>query len=188
MKIINLLPRDRQQELRYEKMYRSMVRFAELSAITFVVVFALQFMTRLYLGQQARVLNTEIEQAQRSSNKQENATLKQRIKTINTEIGDYNLLAMGTPAWSRVLAAFAAQMPEGMTLDTFKADLVKKKIDVHGISPSRELVIQLYNNISRDDKEFFNIDYPLENVQRATEVPFHFTFFIKDELLKEPAP
>ena len=55
---------------------------------------------------------------------------------------------------------------------------------ISGYSPTRELVISLYNSILQDDQDFKNIDYPLENVAKAIDINFHFTFSIQDSLLK----
>ena len=62
-------------------------------------------------------------------------------------------------------------------------DPVKKSISINGFSPTRELVIELYNIIRNDTKDFKNINYPLENVALPKDNNFHFVFFIQDKLL-----
>ena len=194
MRIINLLPKDKQRELYFEGIFRSLVIFVELSMVTFALVVMGQVGTKVYLGEQHSALQAQIEQLKSQSNREENAALKKRIQGINNEIGDFKSLVDMTPTWSRVLRAFSAQMPAGISITSFSGDILKKRIDIHGSSPTREAVIALYNNINQDPAEFYNIDYPLENVARATDVPFHFSFYIKDDLIQNipktnpPAP
>ncbi len=185
MKIINLLPKDKQKELYYEGIFRSFVVLIELSLITVAVVFVGQIVTKLYLERQQSVIVAEIEQLKRQSNREENAELKKRIAFINSEITDFKTLIDATPAWSRVLRAFAAQVPPDLVITNLQGNLSKKQIDIRGTSPTREAVIALYNNISQDRAEFENIDYPLENVQKPTDVAFHFTFYIKDSFISQ---
>jgi Tfp pilus assembly protein PilN len=99
-------------------------------------------------------------------------------------MNDFKNLAETTPAWSKVLLAFADQVPEGVQINSFSADLTTKKITISGFAPTREQVIQLYNNINDDKNRFKDINYPLENVSKPANINFHFTFYIKDELLK----
>lgn len=188
MKIINLLPKDKQRELYYEGIFRSLVVLAELSLITVAIVFAGQIFIKLYLEQQKSAIRGQIEELKNQSNRDDNAALKKRIGIINNEIGDFRTLMLTTPTWSHVLRAFSAQVPSGVVVATLQADLAKKRVDISGTSPTRDAVIALYNNISQDQDEFYNIDYPLENVSKPINVNFHFTFYIKDKLIQNSAP
>jgi hypothetical protein len=57
-------------------------------------------------------------------------------------------------------------------------------VSITGFSPTRELVIQLYNNILQDNKDFYNVNYPFENLGKPTNVNFHFNFYLQSKLLK----
>ena len=74
--------------------------------------------------------------------------------------------------------------PQGVKINSFNIDPVGKSVTINGISPTRDLVIELYNNILNDSNDFYNINYPLENVVLPVNVDFHFTFFIQDKLLQ----
>ena len=110
--------------------------------------------------------------------------MKNQIKLVNTQIADFKNLADAAPHWSHVLRALSGDVPDGVQVVTFTADLSKKQITINGTSKTREAIILLYNNISADAKNFSNIDYPLENVAKPVNAPFHFTFTIADSLLK----
>jgi hypothetical protein len=88
------------------------------------------------------------------------------------------------PKWSKVLESFAALPPEDVGITSMILDLKNKSVNISGFAPRREEVIEFYNNILADTENFYGVDYPLENVAKPTDNIFHFTFYIKDELLQ----
>lgn len=184
MKIINLLPKPRQELLRQEATFRSLLSFFWISLFTFALVIAVQAGVKIYLQTQGNAINNSIEILQAQVKKQENSTVKKQITVINNYIADYKNLSTGIPKWSKVLKAFAPLPPRGVVVNSFVIDFNKKSVNINGTAPTRELVIELYNNILQDEKEFYNIDYPLENVAKPKDISFHFTFYIKDEVIK----
>jgi hypothetical protein len=184
MKIINLLPKTRQRDIRYEMIFRSLVRFAIASGASFVLVVLVLLGTRFYVSYESSHIDQQTEAIKNFANKQENAQLRNQVKGVNTVISDFQNLSNATPHWSKVVTAFAPLVPQEVKIQSFTAEIKKKEVTIIGYSPTREKVIALYNNINLDSKNFYNIDYPLENVSKPTDVSFHFTFYIKDELLK----
>lgn len=184
MKIINLLPKSKQRDFRYEKIFHSVLRLTYLAAASFVLVFLTLFGTRFYVTHQGSQIDAKADAIKNFADKQENTVLRNKIKGINNVFTDFQSLSDTTPHWSKVLAAFTRLVPSDVKIQTFTADAKKKQVSIIGYSPTRESVIALYNNISRDDKNFFNVDYPLENVSKPTDVSFHYNFSIRDELLK----
>lgn len=184
MKLINLLPKARQQELRFEAMFSSLLVVFIFSVLSFALVFLAQFGAKFYLAARSQAIASEISQLTSQVNKQENADIKKKIQKINDTISDFNSLASSSPKWSGILKAFAPLPPAGIKINTFNLDPIKKSISINGASPTRELVIALYNSILNDKADFYNIDYPLDNVLNATNINFHFTFYIQDKLLK----
>lgn len=184
MKQINLLPKPKQEELRYEIIFYSFVRCIVVCSVLFAFILGVQFASRLYIEQLTANATLGIEQLQKKANKQEDTSIKDKIQGINNFLFDYNILGSLTPHWSRALYSFVVLIPNDVKIATFNGDLSKNKIDISGFSPTREAVIALYNNIKSDGANFLNIDYPLENVAKPTNIRFHFTFYIKDTLLK----
>ncbi|MCL5666536.1 MAG: hypothetical protein M1383_02090 [Patescibacteria group bacterium] len=183
-KTINLLPKSRQQELKYELVLHGLVMAIYLSIASFALVFLVQGAARLYLLQQDKVVQAEIEQLKKEENKGAYAGVKAQIQTLNNVITDYKNLAENSPKWSQVLKAFAPLPPPGIKINTMVINVSKKTITITGTSLTRELVIRLYDIIRQHDGEFYNIDYPLENVVKPANITFHFTFNIRDSLIK----
>ena len=186
MKIINLLPKQKQQELRYDELYHSIGVAAVLAVAILLLVLVLQLGMSVYLSHIRGTTEKNIERIKQAIDKQENNEIKNRIKLINAQMTDFKSFVDSAPTWSRVLLAVSKQVPEGVKINTFAADAATKKITINGQSPTRESVITLYNNINQDHEDFRDVDYPLENVARPTEVNFHFTFFMQDKLLSGP--
>ncbi|MBI5530056.1 MAG: hypothetical protein HY918_00970 [Candidatus Doudnabacteria bacterium] len=184
MKLINLLPKNKQRELHYEVMLHSLWVLVWATAFSFILVLMAQFGTKFYLQIEAGVYKAEIADLQGQVSKQENADIKKKIKAVNDTVSDFQNLANSSPKWSKVIKAFVVLPPPGTKINTFVVEPVKKTITINGLSSSRETVIQLYNNILKDSAEFYNVDYPLENVAKPNNSPFHFTFSIQDSLLK----
>lgn len=183
MKRINLLPRGKQHELSYERTLYSLTVAIVIAVVILVLGVVLQFGVWSYLNRKVVASTAEIEELKRVANKSENATVKEQIKKANSQITDFNSLAARTPQWSKVLTAFVANVPDGVKITNFTADTLKSEITIGGYSPTRDLVIDLYNNINADKDHFKNINYPLENVTKPTDVKFNFTFGIVDGVL-----
>ncbi len=183
MKRINLLPKLKQRELAYERTLYSLSVAATAGVVILILGVLLQFGVWTYLNNKMQASTAEIEQLKRVANKSENATVKEQIKKANSQISDFNSLLSKTPKWSKVLTAFAANVPYSVKITQFTADATKNEVTIAGYSPTRDLVIDLYNNINADKNHFKNINYPLENVTKPTDVKFNFTFSIADGVL-----
>lgn len=183
MRRINLLPKSKQRELAYEKVFYSVTVAVILAVIILLVGVVVQFGVWTYLDRRITTTDAEIEQLKKLANKAENTAVKQRIREVNAQIEDFVKLADKTPQWSKVTAAFVQHVPEGVRITDYDANLEKSQIMISGYSPTRDLVIDLYNNINADKVNFKNINYPLENVAQPTNVRFSFTFFVADGVL-----
>ncbi len=186
MKRMNLLPKQKQQELRYEQLFHSVTVALVLAATVLLLGIVVQLGVWTYFDRTQVSTIREIEALKQATDKTENAELKKQIRTVNNQVSDFTNLLKQTPQWSQVLDAFAAQVPGGVLIARFDADTEQSKIDISGFSPTREQVIELYNNINADKTHFKDIDYPLENVASPKNVKFKFTFYVQDGFLIPP--
>lgn len=182
MKIINLLPKIRQQELHYEALFGRLTVVLWLAFFSFLLVLGAQLAVRLFLQQQSASVAAEISSLKSQVSRGENDQLKKTIKQYNDYISDFKNLS-SQPKWSKVLEAFAALPPQDVGITSMSIDLKNKAVTIQGFAPTREKVIEFYNNIKADSGEFFGVDYPLENVAKPTDNIFHFTFYVQDRLL-----
>ncbi|MBL8030436.1 MAG: hypothetical protein JNN11_04280 [Candidatus Doudnabacteria bacterium] len=182
MRIINLLPKVRQEELGYERMFGGLVLVLWMTVASFVLVLGAQLAVKIYLEERATSIAAEIQNLKNQVSKGENEQVKKKISAINNYISDYKNLSY-VPKWSRALESFAKLPPPEVGISSLNLDLKNKSVRIQGYAPRREDVIELYNNI-KNSKDFKDIDYPLENVAKPIENDFHFNFLISDELVK----
>jgi len=184
MRTINLLPKPRQQEIYYSSLLSGLWTVVILSLFSFALVFLVQFGAKFYLAAEAASVSNQIAQLKIQVDKNDNAAVRQQVQAANNIISDYNTLEQNAPKWSKVIKAFAVLPPPGVQITNFTVDDVNKTVTINGLSQTRDLVIELYNNILHDDKNFYRVDYPLDNLVSPTDVNFHFTFLVRDDLLK----
>lgn len=183
MKRINLLPQHKQSDLYYEDLYHSVNTLVVLSVVILLLGIVAQVLVWIYLQRKEVAIVERVTEMQQQIDKSENAQVKLEIREINTLMKDFEGLTNSTPQWSRVLKAFARLVPNGVLISSFVADSKTGEIEISGYGPTREQVIELYNNINGDKTNFKNINYPLENVSKPVDVQFNFTFFIQDGIL-----
>ncbi|QQS23072.1 PilN domain-containing protein [bacterium] len=191
MKHINLLPKHKQTELYYEDLYHSTLVAVIIGVVVLLLGIVAQIFVMVYLNSTESRVSAEVETLKQQTDKTENAELKKQIRLINNQMVDFEKLAANSPKWSRVVSSFAKLVPRGVKINSFKADSKTGKVDITGFSPTRESVIELYNNINSDKEHFKDINYPLENVSKPTDVQFNFTFYIVEGVLMpkpEPVP
>jgi hypothetical protein len=184
MKIINLLPKPRQEELEYEKILHSLLKFIWSSIITFLLVLGGQYATHVFAQTQLVSVQKEIDNLKGQVNKKENSEIKKEIKVLNDLINDFKVLGINSTRWTKVLEAFSILPPENITINSLEFDFAKKTLRMTGESPDRETVLEFYNRILRADNHFSISEIPLENIARSEDINFHFTLTINDSLLK----
>lgn len=183
MKRINLLPKLKQRELAHERTFYSVAIAVVIATVILLLGVLVQFGVSVFLNRTSVAVDAEIEQLKQVANKSENAEIKKQINEVNAQITDFTRLSRETPQWSRVISEFVKHVPAGVKITQFDATTEGQEITINGYSPTRDLVIDLYNNINADKANFRDINYPLENVTQPTNVRFFFTFFVVDGVL-----
>lgn len=188
MRRINLLPQSKQTELYYEDLYVGVTVAAILGVAALLLGVLAQVGVLVYLQRKEVSVIAQVADLQQQLDRSENAMLKQEIRQMNTVMADFESLATNSPRWSGVLKTFARLVPNGVLVSTLTADTATGEIVIAGYAPTREQVIELYNNINADKQNFKDINYPLENVARPTDVQFNFKFYIQDGVLTSKTP
>ena len=183
MKIINLLPKEEQLQIRQEQMFFNVRRIIIISFLSYILVAAILIGARFYMQQSLGSLDNEIKQQQNIISKQDNTVLKNSITLDNQIVQDYNNVSALNPTWSKVLEEFVKLVPSGVEVQTFNASSSDGQIQISGISSTRDAVLRLRANILYDPM-FTNINLPLENLQQAANLNYHYDFFVKSNLLQ----
>ncbi len=184
MKIINLLPKHRQKELYYGWILHYLFSIIWISILSFAFVILFQIAAKISLQNKLRTVESNIVELKKQVNKQDNTTIKQQIKNANDIISDYVNITNSSPKWSKMIQAFVVLPPKNVFISSFIINPNTKMATISGSGETREAVLELYNAIKADEKNFYNVDFPLQHLLKPQNVSFQFTFYVKDELIK----
>lgn len=184
MRLVNLLPKQKLDDLYYEGLVKNLWSLGVFVFICGIISIGAALTSKFFILKNQESVKNELDKIKAVSNKKENSELKNKIKTINSNISDYNNLAKKTPKWSNVVSALAKDLPEEIRITALASDPKTGKMTINGVSKTRDGVLVLYNNIKNDNVNFTDIDYPLENLSSPVNTTFHFSFSIKPEAFK----
>lgn len=181
---INLLPKSRQTQLVFRAWYVSLLRVYIVAGLSLLLMSVALFGVGSYIQISRSGLDKEAEELRRVAASSEVGEIRNQVKDVNQWVKDYNTLAAGLPRWSKFMQRFSQVVPPGVEIRSLSVDAVGLKVEVRGFAPTRELVIAFHDRLVEASDSFAKVDYPLENVSRAEDIPFHYTFTINPELLK----
>lgn len=185
-RVINLLPGGEQQSLGYERRFMAVRRFVIWSAISYAILLGGLAYWRFDLDRTLQNVDADIDREKQLIAKQDNDQVKQQIVKDNNVLSDYNTFAAANPQWSGVLAQFAKLVPGDVIITSFNANTKSGKIDITGIAANRDSeAVTLRNNLAASPL-FKSVNLPFENLQKATNVDFSYTFYLNDNILKNP--
>ncbi|MDB4939606.1 MAG: hypothetical protein JWO40_31 [Candidatus Doudnabacteria bacterium] len=183
MKLINLLPPSEQKVLQQEKLYGGLLRFLIASVVSYAIVIVVLIGWRFYLQSTLDNVDIDIKKNQALIDRQDNDTIRKEVQKTNNTNTDYINFAANNPNWSKVLIGFSKLVPKEVVITSFNANTKSGKIDILGVGLTRDAVLQLRSNIDGSPL-FKNINLPLENLQKSSNVLFNFTFYLADGALK----
>ncbi|GAC1574107.1 MAG: hypothetical protein NVS3B9_5480 [Candidatus Doudnabacteria bacterium] len=183
MKVINLLPQTEQKIIQQEKFQQSFKKFLVACVLSYFLLSALLIGWRLYLMATLANVDSDIKKNQSIVDRQDNDTLRKQVMQINGTTTDYLTLTGSNPKWSKILMAFASLVPGDSIITSLNGNTQSGKIDIVGVGATRDSVLLLRSNIAGSPL-FKNINLPLENLQKPTNVLFSYTFYLADGALR----
>lgn len=102
--------------------------------------------------------------------------LQEKIQQINNKLETLNKIQIDHKYYSRILEHLLTLIPAETKIKTI--DINENRINLQGFAPRRELVIQLKQNLETRPI-FENIQSPIENFLKSTDIDFIFSFNLK---------
>lgn len=181
-KYINLLSPEDQKDVRLEKTNTALLKFYFWGGLSLVLLFAVLFAGRFYLSFEISQIKDRIAVQQQAVSTEENQKLKKQLGDFNTKLKNLVNLDEHQALWSEVVINFARLVPGDVAIDSFTADRQTGKIKIAGFAKTRESVLQLRDNLL--ESEFFkDVNFPLSNLTRPTNVNFRYAFFVNGKNL-----
>lgn len=184
MKQINLAPEDQKKEVRFLALRALSLKVIAYSGVVlFLAVFAMvaSIVFNIQVKQMALDASRQLESQQSLS---DYGAVRDEVKNVNNYLSDATALFAKMPRLSKVTEEVMAVLPSDVTLQSLVFDSSTKQATLTGQSPSREKVIELHQNILKNTVVFKNVDYPLENLAKPTNVQFHYTVEFQEAALK----
>jgi Tfp pilus assembly protein PilN len=185
MKHINLLPKSEQKELRLLFFADDLIRFWIWIVVSLLIFAALTFLANEYLRSEVAETEGQIAQQRQILKSDDNEIVKQKVEELNYEVSTIKNLQINHYYWSDALVELVNLLPADIDLNLLSMDRVTGEVAIEGVAGSRDSVLKFWSDIHKS-VYFKDIDFPLANLNRATEDPFRFSFFVKVEKVKNP--
>ncbi|OGE82792.1 MAG: hypothetical protein A3B10_03875 [Candidatus Doudnabacteria bacterium RIFCSPLOWO2_01_FULL_44_21] len=185
MKVINLLPKNEQKETKLQFFAHSQLSFWIWTIISLTICLILVLAARFYLNSSLTATANEVANKREILKSSDNELLKQQVEGLNRKIAGINNLQKNHVYWSTALAELARLFASDIQLDFIFVDRPTGKIEVQGVAANRDSALKFWADL-QTSLYFKDINFPLSNLERATNGSFTFTFFASIENLKQP--
>ena len=183
MKIINLLPQSELKELSLQLAANKLLKFFAFVFISLLCVFMVALATRFYIEGTIDQSKSDVVHLQQQLSDQKNQDLEKKVQALNTEIRNVKLINDQHYQWSLALIELGNITPNGVHMDSVNFDRATGRVDVRGYADRRDDVIQFWSNVTKSSY-FGGINFPLNNLEQATNTLFTFSFLIKPGMIQ----
>ena len=183
MKLINLLPKSENRELKLTLLGQQMVNFWVYVGFSLLVFFILALAVNVFLRSEITKNNNQIEtkkQELASSNTQQ---LESRVQALNSQIRAIDNLRDNHYNWSQVLLELSRVTPDDAKVNVLNIERSTGKIEVAGNALTRDAVIEFWANVKKS-KYFRNINFPFSNLEKDKNAQFEYTFYVNLDNIK----
>ena len=180
---LNLLPPTEKELLNIDRTQRWIVFYGSIFLCSLLVFIILLAVIWLSLFIQLKSIGVNLDIAKQSRQGQDLKIQQNLIKELNTRIEKISQSEKNRKSYSMILFSLAKIMPIGTRLERFSID-EKNQMIIFGYAQKRENLLILKNSLEKSAL-FTNIDSPLANLIKQTDIYFSFTMTVKtDDLIK----
>jgi Tfp pilus assembly protein PilN len=182
MKIyIDLLPRERKQEMKKSKIFRTIIRQEIRLLIPLFFFMVVLAAINFNLGIQAEAIEKASSFSQNQKEYQDLKLFEDSFKEVNAKTSFASNLQQGHIYWSNIFQELENVIPEGVYLtDVSNRDY---QLVIAGKAKTRDNLLEFQDNI-KNSECFMNINMPLSNLVNKEDIVFQMDFAIKKECFK----
>jgi len=182
MKFINLLPETELKELKLEFASKHLLKFFVVSLISLLILILGAVSVNVLIKSQIAANNIEISELQAQLNSSDNQALQKEIIGLNSQIKNISVINQQHYLWSKALTELGNLAPSDLHIDLLTVDRTGQ-IVINGTTDDRDSVLTFWSNVKKS-RYFMNINFPLKNLEKPTDTPFTFTFFINPKSIQ----
>jgi Tfp pilus assembly protein PilN len=183
VKVVNLLPKAEQKELRLEIMTAQVRQFWFVVLASFILLILLGIGASLFLQQRIKSNNAEIENKKKVLSSAATKQLEQQVSELNNQIRLVGALKSDHYHWSKALVELTYMVDNDTKLTSVTMDRFTGRVQVYGEAADRESVLAFWSTVKRSSL-FSNINFPLTNLEKDLRANFTFTFNVNTQEMK----
>lgn len=183
MKIyLDLLPKERKQELKRKKNFRKILRQEFLFSIPFFVCIVILFNIYYLLSLQHATSITAQSQVKTQDKYQVLSTYEEKFKQANDANAALLKIQTGHLYWSNIFNKLDNSIPEGIIITDFSTK--DYLILLTGKARDRNILLGFKNNLESAEC-FSSVNVPLSNLVVKENIEFQIDFSVNKECLKK---
>ncbi|MBU2036666.1 PilN domain-containing protein [Patescibacteria group bacterium] len=180
---LNLLPPDEKEQLNLDRLRRWVVFYGSGLLCSLSVFIFLLIVIWFSLFIQLKSLGESLDIAQRSQQGQDLKAHQDLIKELNVKIEKLGQSEKDRQNYSLIFLALAKIMPAGTRIERLSLD-EKNQMVIAGYAQKRENLLDLKASLEKSAL-FTDIESPLTNLIKQTDIAFSFTLTVKtSDLIK----
>lgn len=184
MKRINLLPKTDQRDHKLYVFGKSLIAFWVWVLGSLVIIIVLVYLAKSFLNYQAVQIGSAIDSAKKTLQSSDYEIVKQQIIELNGQIAGINSISTQHYYWTNALSELSNLLAEDLHMTAFGLDRESGMVVIKGIG-SRASVLKFWEDIHKSPY-FKDINFPLANLEKATDDNFSYTFYLVPETIKQP--
>lgn len=189
---LNLLPPKERKGLYFRKITWLIWIYVGQLLIAFLIFALLLGLIWFFLSSQIKIVEEELNSYEVGIKKEALAELEEKIAQANAKITAIEKLQNEHKYSSLLFEEIVALMPTGTKLENIniqtqpatKKEPAKTKLALSGYAPRRENVLEIKDCLEKSIY-FTEVESPLSNFVKATEINFNFSALIKEGQLKK---
>lgn len=178
--MINLLPPQFKTELMREEKWKLVLILGMLFFFFLISFILILFAVKIYIQGQVEFLKILAVSEERFLQEGENKLLFEKISLVNQSLSKLNNFYKNQMNSTSLFEKISETLPPGIYLTDFSWQKEDFKISLSGKAKNREALFEFKNNLE-NQKDFKEINLPLESWRKPRDIDFRATFQIKNE-------
>lgn len=175
--LTNLLPPQIKTELRQEKIKKVIITFGLLTLIFFFSLSLVLFATETYLFQKFEAKKIFLDSEKTHSETSEFQDLKEKIISANKNLSQLESFYQKKFSLIGIFEKISRTLPSQIYLNNFFYQQNTSQISLSGFAPKKETLVEFKENL---EKEFLDVNFPLQVWTKSTDIDFQVNFKIKE--------
>lgn len=180
---LNLLPPQEKYLLAQGRLQRLLLFYGIAIMGALLIFMVLLGTIWLYVDLQYKTIANELNSVQASLNGLDLKTQGDEVTTLNAQLQKISSIQKNQNKYSELLPALANLVTDGIRLDSLSFD-PGGKVALNGYAQKREQIIAFKDSLEKSGL-FVNIENPLSNLVKETDINFVFNFQVGSGVLNK---